>query len=513
MPTLTINSGLRDNHTRGTVADFLKGKIQDGSRLSVVSAYFTIYAYDALKDCLDHIDHLDFLFGEPSFVNRLDPSKTEKKAFIIDADGLELANKLQQKHVAKECADWIERKVDIKTIKQSNLLHGKMYHVATAGVEEAILGSSNFTVRGLGLGNGDNNIELNLIVDGHRDRQELKQWFDELWSHPNLVKDVKQEVLQYLKQLYEDNAPEFIYYKTLFHIFEKFLYDTGKTDAELGQTSLFETAIWQALFEFQKDGVKGAINKILRYNGCIVADSVGLGKTYEALAVIKYFELKNERVLVLCPLKLRENWTVYKSNSRLNPFLADRFRYDVLSHTDLSRERGYSGDINLETLNWGNYDLVVIDESHNFRNNAPGKRDEAGSLIRKSRYQRLMDEIIKAGVRTKVLLLSATPVNNDLKDLRNQLYFLTEGSDQAFAETLGIGSLKETLAAAQKVFSVWARQHSSERKTSELLEKLSAAFFKLLDGLTIARSRKHIQKYYTQTIAQLGGFPKRQKPI
>jgi SNF2 family DNA or RNA helicase len=513
MPTLAINSGLRDNHTRGIVADFLKGAIRDGSRLSVVSAYFTIYAYDALKDCLDRIDHLDFLFGEPSFVSWLDPGKTEKKSFIIDADGLELANKLQQKRVAKACADWIERKVDIKTIKQSNLLHGKMYYVATAGVEDAILGSSNFTVRGLGLGNGDNNIELNLIVDGNRDRQELKQWFDELWSNPNLVKDVKQEVLQYLQQLYENNAPEFIYYKTLFHIFEKFLDDTGKTDAELGRTSLFETEIWKALFEFQKDGVKGAINKILRHNGCIVADSVGLGKTYEALAVIKYFELKNERVLVLCPMKLRENWTVYKANSRLNPFLSDRFRYDVLSHTDLSRERGYSGDINLETLNWGNYDLVVIDESHNFRNNTPGKRDEAGNLIRKSRYQRLMDETIKAGVRTKVLLLSATPVNNDLKDLRNQLYFLTEGSDMAFAETLGIGSLKETLAAAQKVFSFWARQHSSERQTSELLEKLNAAFFKLLDALTIARSRKHIQKYYKQTIAQLGGFPERQKPI
>src|SRR5215831_6446645 len=153
MPTPVINSGLRDNHTRGTVADFLKGEIRDGSRLSVVSAYFTIYAYDALKNYLDRIDHLDFLFGEPSFVNRLDPSKTEKKSFIIDADGLELANKLQQKRVAKECASWIEQKVDIKTIKQSNLLHGKMYYVATAGVEDAILGSSNFTVRGLGLGN------------------------------------------------------------------------------------------------------------------------------------------------------------------------------------------------------------------------------------------------------------------------------------------------------------------------------------------------------------------------
>jgi len=508
-----FNCGLRDNHTRGTVADFLTGKIQEESRLSIVSAYFTIYAYDAMKQDLDRIKHLDFLFGEPSFVNRLDPSKTENKSFIIDAAGLELANKLQQKRVAKECADWIERKVDIKTIKQSNLLHGKMYHVATAGVEDAILGSSNFTVRGLGLGTSNNNIELNLIVDGNRDRQELKQWFDELWSSPTLVKDVKKDVLNYLKQLYENNAPEFIYYKTLFHVFEKFLGDVGKTDADLGKTSLFETEVWKALFEFQKDGAKGAINKILRHNGCIVADSVGLGKTYEALAVIKYFELKNERVLVLCPKKLRDNWTVYKANSLLNPFVSDRFRYDVLSHTDLSREIGYSGDINLATLNWGNYDLIVIDESHNFRNNTPGRRDDAGNLVRKSRYERLMADIIKAGVRSKVLLLSATPVNNDLKDLRNQLYFLTENRDDAFTESLGIGSLKETLTTAQKVFSLWARKHSSERKTGELLEKLSAAFFKLLDELTIARSRKHIQKYYKASIAQLGGFPERRKPV
>ena len=513
MPTPTNNSGLRDNHTRGTVADFLRAKTQSGSKLSIVSAYFTIYAYDALKEELERIDHLDFLFGEPSFVNRLDPSKTEKRAFIIDATGLELSNKLQQKRVARQCADWIERKVDIKTIKQSNLLHGKMYHVATAGVEDAILGSSNFTVRGLGLGNAGNNIELNLIVDGNRDRQELKQWFAELWGNDALVKDVKQDVLNYLKQLYENNTPEFIYYKTLFHIFEKFLGDAGKTDADLGKTSLFETGIWKALFEFQKDGAKGAINKILKHNGCIIADSVGLGKTYEALAVVKYFELKNERVLVLCPKKLRDNWTVYKANSLLNPFVADRFRYDVLSHTDLSRETGYSGDINLATLNWGNYDLIVIDESHNFRNNTPGKKDEEGNLIRKSRYRRLMDDIIKSGVRTKVLLLSATPVNNDLKDLRNQLYFLTENRDDAFAESIGVGSLKETLATAQKVFSIWAKKQTHERKTGELLEKLNAAFFKLLDELTIARSRKHIQKYYKASLAQLGGFPKREKPV
>lgn len=513
MPTTLNTSGLRDNHTRGSVADFLRAKIQTDSKLSIVSAYFTIYAFDALKDELERIEHLNFLFGEPSFVNRLDPSKTEKKAFIIDAAGLELANKLQQKRVAKECADWIDRKVDIKTIKQSNLLHGKMYHIANGGVEDAILGSSNFTVRGLGLGSSGNNIELNLIVDGNRDRQELKQWFDEIWSNDDLVKDVKKEVLAYLRQLYENHTPEFIYYKTLYHIFEKFLGDAGKTDADLGKTSLFDTDIWKALFEFQKDGVKGAINKILRHNGCIIADSVGLGKTYEALAVMKYFELKNERVLVLCPKKLRDNWTVYRSNSLLNPFVDDRFRYDVVSHTDLSRETGYSGDINLATLNWNNYDLIVIDESHNFRNNTPGKKDEEGNIISKSRYQRLMDDIIKTGIRTKVLLLSATPVNNNLKDLRNQLYFLTENKDDAFAETIGVSSLKETLANAQKAFSHWAKKQTHERKTSELLDKLNAAFFKLLDELTIARSRKHIQKYYKATIEQLGGFPKREKPI
>ncbi|MFZ4394089.1 MAG: helicase-related protein [Kiritimatiellia bacterium] len=506
-------SGLRDNHTCGTVAEFLAEKIRKEARLSVVSAYFTIYAYDALKSALDQIDHLAFMFGEPSFINRLDPSKTEKKSFIIDADGLELANRLQQKRVARECADWIERKVDIRTIRQSNLLHGKMYHVANEGVEDAILGSSNFTVRGLGLGAAGNNIELNLIVDSNRDRQELKQWFDELWNNPVLVKDVKQEVLEYLKQLYENTSPEFVYYKTLFHLFEDFLGDTGKTDADLSRTTLFEAGVWKTLFEFQKDGVKGAINKILRHNGCIIADSVGLGKTFEALAVIKYFELKNDRVLVICPKKLRENWTVYKANSNLNPFMADRFRFDVISHTDLSRESGYSGDINLATLNWGNYDLVVIDESHNFRNNTPGKRDEFGNIERKSRYQRLMEDIIKTGVHTKVLLLSATPVNNDLKDLRNQLYFLTEGSDIAFKESLGIESLKDTLTAAQKVFSLWARKHSSKRKTGELLEKLHASFFKLLDGLTIARSRKHIQKYYKASLVQLGGFPQRLKPV
>ena len=521
-PPSSNHSGLRDNHTRGNVADFLRAKAQSGSKLSIVSAYFTIYAYDALKLELERINHLDFLFGEPSFVNRLDPSRTEKKAFIIDADGLELSNRLQQKRIARECADWIERKVDIKSITQSNLLHGKMYHVATGGVEDAILGSSNFTVRGLGLGSAGNNIELNLIVDGNRDRQELKQWFDEIWGNETLVKDVKEDVLNYLKQLYENHTPEFIYYKTLFHIFEKFLGDAGKTDIDLAKTTLFESQIWKKLFDFQKDGVKGVINKILTHNGCILADSVGLGKTYEALAVIKFFETRNERVLVLCPKKLSENWSVFQAHASnvFNPFPEDRFGFSLLHHSDLSRESGSSNGINLQTFNWGAYDLVVIDESHNFRNNTKGRRDEEGNTVRLSRYERLMQEIIQSGARTKVLLLSATPVNNTLSDLRNQIAIIAGGdviqtpeANAAFAQSLNIASLSETLRQAQVHFAKWAKLPTDQRTVAKLLEDLGSDFFKLLDALTISRSRRHIERYYQSSLAAMGGFPRRTKPL
>ena len=292
---------------------------------------------------------------------------------------------------------------------------------------------------------------------------DLKNWFDELWQNEELVKDVKAEVLLFLEKLYRDNSPQFIYYKTLFHIFERYLEDQARGGLLDEDIRLTDTDIWNTLFEFQKDGVKGAINKILAHNGCVIADSVGLGKTYEALAIIKYFELMNQRVLVLCPKKLRENWTVYRAanNSPLNPFLKDRFDYTVLSHTDLSREKGMSGDVNLESFHWNNYNLVVIDESHNFRNNTKGKRDEEGNRIRKSRYERLMEDILQSGVKTKVLLLSATPVNNNLKDLRNQLYFLTEGKDHAFTATIGIQSLKDTLANAQRRFTDWAKRGES----------------------------------------------------
>jgi SNF2 family DNA or RNA helicase len=517
--TAPINtSGVRDNHSRGTVAEFLTEKVVEGSRMSVVSAYFTIYAYSAMKSILDQIEHLDFLFGEPQFINHLDPAKSEKKSFLIDANGFRLANKLQQKRIAKECADWIEQKVDIKTIKQSNLLHGKMYHVATRGVEDAIMGSSNFTVRGLGLGVTGNNIELNLIVDSKRDRRELKQWFDEVWYDEKLVEEVKDDVLRYLRKLYANQSPQFVYYLTLFHLFRDFLDGSRNVDDSLRRVALPDTHIWRTLFSFQKDGAKAAINKILDYNGCILADSVGLGKTYTALAVIKYFELRNERVLILCPKKLSRNWTIYRNPSSLNPFSEDKFRYDVLHHTDLSRESGNVNGLHLDSLNWGAYDLVVIDESHNFRNNKLATQ-RPGESEKRSRYQRLMEDIISSGVKTKVLLLSATPVNNQLADLRNQISFIAGGdvarddvADTAFAEKLNISSVRDTSRQAQTHFTNWAKKPPGQRNTRELIATIGGDFFKLLDGLSIARSRRQIASYYAGEMKQLGGFPRRPPP-
>ena len=509
--------GIRDNHSRGKVAGFLTEKIIPASQLSVVSAYFTIYAYEALSAQLDHIGQLHFLFGEPRFIASLDPDKTDKKSFNIEDEGLALSNRLQQKDIARRCAEWIRNKVQIRSVRQTNLLHGKLYHIDDGRREHAILGSSNFTRRGLGLSDTPN-IELNLIVDSDRDRTELKAWFDQLWADTALVEDVKEKVLEYLAQLYVDHAPEFIYFKTLFHVFEKYLSSQDQQAQFFDKTAITATDIWNTLFEFQQDGVKAAIQKINTHNGCILADSVGLGKTYSALAVIKYFELRNHRVLVLCPKKLRENWTVYLGSNmtELNPFVRDRFSYMVLSHTDLSRESGKSGDVDLATINWGNFDLVVIDESHNFRNNVKGKRDADGNIVKRSRYERLLQDIIQSGLKTKVMLLSATPVNNDLKDLRNQLYLVSEGRDNALLASTGITSIEQTLNAAQKAFTAWAMHPAAanhERNPKDLMDTLPSGFFTLLDELTIARSRKHIQKYYQASMAQMGEFPQRAKPI
>jgi len=516
-----MQTSLRDNRpSRGSTGQFLKDHITSESQLSIVSAYFTVNAYAALRQELESSTGLRFLFGEPSFVSEIDPQKQEKKNFTVAESGLELAHTLAQRPIAKACADWIKSSVEIRSIRQSGFLHGKAYHIQNGNASSAILGSSNFTISGLGLKKKGNNIELNLVVDSDRDRTDLLAWFDEVWTDKQLTTDVKAEVLTHLERLYANHPPQFIYYLTLFHLFRDELDGADNIDEDLKKITLLESEIWKMLFSFQKDGAKGAINKILSFNGCILADSVGLGKTFEALAVIRYFELRNERVLVLCPKKLRRNWTVYQAsnNSRLNPLLSDGFAYTVLSHTDLSRTSGMSGDIDLGNLHWENYGLIVIDESHNFRNNSVGKPKEDGTP-RRTRYERLMEDILQSGVNTKVLLLSATPVNNNISDLRNQISLIAGGDvarstkyDAAFKEKLGIPSLNSTTRKAQTKFTAWTKKPADQRKARDLIHELGGDFFKLLDGLTISRSRSQIKRYYSKELVKLGGFPKRNQP-
>ncbi len=513
MKKQTLSSNIRDNRKWGTVAQFLQETIKPGADLSFVSAYFTIHAFDKLRNQLEQIEKLRFLFGEPDFLRQIG-NQTEGKAFRITDEDLTLRQQLQQTPIARACAAWIRAKVQIKSITQANFLHGKLYHIDNGGLVESMMGSSNFTLKGLGASpDGRNNIELNMIVDSTRDRHDLKTWFDTLWNDESLVTDMTADVLNYLAQFYKNHAPEFVYYKMLFHLFDKFIEENASIEAAIERTRLTETQIWQFLYEFQKDGVKGAINKLRKYHGCIIADSVGLGKTFEALAIIKQYELQNKRVLVLCPKQLMDNWIIYQANvnSSLNLFLNDRFGYTVLCHTDLTREDGQRDNIRFNSFNWGIYDLVVIDESHNFRNNAVGKRDEAGQISRYSRYQWLLEKVIQQGGQTDVLLLSATPVNNDLKDLRNQLYLITAGKNDAFYESMGIPDLKNTMTDAQRKFLAWAKK-PKPRSRQDLLNELNSAFFKLLDEITIARSRHHVQQYYAKVIAQVGEFPQRAKP-
>jgi len=509
-------SAIRDNYSYGTVGDFLKHAISSNSEVSIVSAYFTIYAYHQLKDNLDEIKNLRFLFGDPAFVKSVDPDKINTRGFRIEDDkiSIPLESRLTQGKVAKECSDWIKAKTEIRSMVKPNFLHGKLYHIRQeGGIEKAIAGSSNFTINGLGLG-GSKNIELNLIIDGDRDRQELKSWFDSIWDdQTGLVEDVKDQVLKYLEQLYIENDPEFIYYKTLYHIFENYLDEQKRGGLLDERTGFYDSEIWNKLYDFQRDGVKGAINKILKHNGCIIADSVGLGKTYEALAVIKYFELLNNRVLVVCPKKLTGNWTIYQAsqNHALNPLKKDRYNYTVLYHTDMGRESGKSNanGIDLENFNWGAYDLVVIDESHNFRGNPMDNVKDDGR-IKMNRAKWLIEKVIKSGVKTKVLMLSATPVNNTLRDLRNQIAFITEGKEDALFEACKIKDIGLTLKNAQAQFTSWADPKNRRRNMKGLLERLDSSFFKLLDELTIARSRKHIKSFYR--FDSVSSFPKRNKP-
>lgn len=411
-------------------------------------------------------------------------------------------NRMQTRWLASQCSDWVSKKVEIKQTKGS-ITQSAMVVRSESGIPKRVItGTSSFSTSGLGL---TPNQQFSLIQSAESAEEcgLLASWFDSLWANLPATSVAKADLLAHLKELSVHRQPSLIYYLTLYHLFKDLGNELDEEKIIKSATGIKNSVVWQKLYKFQRDGVVGAIDKLERHGGCIIADSVGLGKTFEALAVIKYYELRNDRVLVLAPKRLRDNWTLYKANDRRNLLAADRLHYDVLNHTDLSRDGGQSGDIDLSHVNWGNYDLVVIDESHNFRN----KITHQG---RESRYDRLMRQIIREGVKTRVLMLSATPVNNRLADLKNQIAFVTEGTDGAL-DAHGIPSIETTVRQAQSQFNRWLRLEEVDRRPSRLMDMLGFDYFKLLDLLTIARSRKHIEKYYGTS--ETGTFPSRLKPL
>ncbi len=500
-----------------TVKEDLQESIRRGSKMSVAAACFSMYAYQELKKQLEQVDEFSFIFTSPTFVK--ERAEKEKREFYIPRLNREsslygtefeikLRNEMTQRAIARECADWIRRKATFKSNTTGENMGGFMT-VASKEEQVAYMPINGFTTVDLGCERGNNSYNMVNRIEAPFATQYI-QLFDTLWNDKAKMQDVTDVVVENISSVYNENSPEFIYFITLYHVFSEFLDDISEDVLPNEATGFKRSKIWSMLYDFQRDAVLAIINKLEKYNGCILADSVGLGKTFTALAVIKYYENRNKSVLVLCPKKLAANWNTYRDNYVNNPIAVDRLNYDVLFHTDLSRNGGTSNGLDLDRLNWGNYDLIVIDESHNFRNG------EGGAGTHKSdgenRYQVLMRKVIRAGVKTKVLMLSATPVNNRFYDLRNQLALAYEGDADVMDQRLNTTkSIDEIFRQAQRAFNAWSELKPEQRTTDALLRTLDFDFFEVLDSVTIARSRKHIERYYDTS--EIGKFPERLKPI
>lgn len=502
-----------DNVTE-ILRDDMASTISKGCKVSIAAACFSMYAYKELKKQLESVDECRFIFTSPTFVT--EKTEKQKREFYIPRLNresslygtefeLKLRNEMTQKAIAKECADWIRRKATFKSNTTGENMGG-FVTVANNEQQVAYMPMNGFTTVDIGCERGNNSYNMvNRFEAPFSD--SYMQLFETLWNDHDKLQDVTDVVIENITTAYNENSPEFIYFMTLYHVFSEFLDDISEDELPNEATGFKQSKIWSLLYDFQKDAVLAIINKLERYNGCILADSVGLGKTFTALAVMKYYENRNKSVLVLCPKKLAENWNTYKDNYVNNPIAADRLNYDVLFHTDLSRAHGFSNGLDLDRLNWANYDLVVIDESHNFRNGAGTHAN-----TRENRYVKLMDKVIRAGVKTKVLMLSATPVNNRFVDLKNQLAIAYEGDSENMNKQLNTTkTIEEIFKQAQRAFNTWSKLEPEARTTDALLRTLDFDFFELLDSVTIARSRKHIEKYYDT--AEIGKFPERKKPI
>lgn len=508
------------NNVTERVIDDLRQSLSSNSQVSIAAASFSIYAYEALKEELERVECVHFIFTSPTFTT--DKTEKQKREFYIPKLNRErnlfgsdfeirLRNQLTQRAIARECADWIRRKARFKT----NITHGSMntfLNIKEGEETYTYMPFNEFTTTELGLDKGNNICPMVVGMPGHSSTDMFLKNFAELWKDTEKFQDVTENVIENIETVYKENPPAFIYFITLYNIFNEFLEDVSEDVLPNEATGFKSSVIWNKLYSFQKDAALAIINKLEKYNGCILADSVGLGKTFTALSVIKYYENRNRNVLVLCPKKLNDNWQTFRSNYKNNPLLADRLRYDILFHSDLSREGGTSNGLDLDRINWSNYDLIVIDESHNFRNGGRFDNDENDEGFKENRYARLMNKVIRTGVKTKVLMLSATPVNNRFNDLKNQLQLAYEGKSENIDALLDTDkSIDLIFRDAQAAYSKWTKLSPEMRTTERLVDSLNYDFFQLLDAVTIARSRKHIVKYYNTN--DVGKFPKRLAPI
>ena len=498
--------------------DDLAETVHRGDKVSIAAAYFSMYAYRELKNQLENVDEFRFIFTSPTFIKEKEakqrrefyiPRLSREQSLYGTEFEVKLRNEMTQKAIARECADWIRRKAKFK----SNVSGDNMGAFMTiSGNQEQVvyMPITGFTTVDLGCERGNNVYNMVNRMDDVPVTQTYMQLFNAVWNDRDKLQDITESIIENITTAFNENSPEMIYFITLYNVFSEFLEDLSEDVLPNEATGFRQSKIWSMLYDFQRDAVLAIINKLEKYNGCILADSVGLGKTFTALAVIKYYENRNKSVLVLCPKRLCENWNTYKDNYVNNPIATDRLNYDVLFHTDLSRSHGTSNGLDLDRLNWGNYDLVVIDESHNFRNGSSGVGVHKGQGD--NRYEILMKKVIRAGVKTKVLMLSATPVNNRFYDLRNQLALAYEGNTELIDRELNTSkSIDEIFRQAQRAFNAWSRLDPAQRTTDRLLRTLDFDFFELLDSVTIARSRKHIEKYYNAE--EVGKFPERRKPI
>ncbi|WP_419490641.1 helicase-related protein [Dialister hominis] len=500
-----------DNVTK-IVRDDMEKTIKRNGKISIAAACFSMYAYSELKKQLESIDEFRFIFTLPTFVTEkvqkqkrefYIPRLTREQSLYGTEFEIKLRNEMTQKAIAKECADWIRRKATFKSNTTGENMPGFMTVDGST-----YMPINGFTTVDLGCERGNNAYYPVQKTESFENANYFLKLFEQIWNDKDKLQDVTDVVLENITTAYNENAPELIYFITLYNVFSEFLEDVSEDVLPNEATGFKNSKIWNMLYDFQKDAALAIINKLEKYNGCILADSVGLGKTFTALAVVKYYENRNKSVLVLCPKKLAENWNTYKDNYVNNPIAADRLRYDVLFHTDLSRDHGTSNGLDLDRLNWGNYDLVVIDESHNFRNGG----ELSGEDQKENRYLKLLNKVVRAGVKTKVLMLSATPVNNRFNDLKNQLALAYEGMPELIDEKLNTSkSIDEIFRQAQTAFNAWSKLPAEERTTDNLLRRLDFDFFEVLDSVTIARSRKHIEKYYNTE--KIGKFPERRKPI